>query len=71
MGKFLIAENQLEDAFLKEVKSLYPKRHLPPKRSTIKEDELEKLLQACENTEQSLIVSLLAFTALRALKPVA
>jgi integrase len=66
MGKFLIAEGQLEDAFLKEVKNLYPKRHLPPKRSTIKEDELEKLLQACESGEECLIVSLLAFTGLRA-----
>jgi integrase len=45
---------------------LAPKRHIPPKRHTVKEDELSKLYDACKGPQDRAIVALLSNTGLRA-----
>ncbi len=65
-GRFLIAHNVLSVRFCDEVKPLRPKRHIPPKRTTIDQEGLEKMLTACESDQDRLIVTLLSTTGLRA-----
>ncbi len=65
-AKFLIMENALESDFLEPIKALRPKRHIPPKRFTITEEELGSLLNACDNSFERLMVNLLASTGIRA-----
>jgi excisionase family DNA binding protein len=65
-GKYLIQEQALPESFLEEVKPLTPKRHLPPKKATVDTDSLDKLMQACESPLDTLLVTLLAYTGLRA-----
>ncbi len=66
LGKVLIAKNCLDAGVLDAVKPLYPKRHLPPKRSTLSIEELEKLFQTCQTLDERFILALLAYTGLRA-----
>ncbi len=66
LGNFLRREGCLDDHFQEEVKPLYPKRHLPPKRFTVDEESLGKLLAECQTTQERLIVLLLSHTGLRA-----
>lgn len=40
-AKYLIQLGQLEESFLQEVKHLYPKRHKPPVRKTLTEEQLQ------------------------------
>jgi integrase len=65
-GKYLIQEQTLPESFLEEVKPLTPKRHLPPKKATVDNDALQKLLEACESPLDTLLITLLAHTGLRA-----
>jgi len=66
-AKFLATEGQADAGLAAELKPLKPKRHKPPKRITVAEDGLSKMLEACgEALEDRLIVTLLAHTGLRA-----
>jgi len=65
-AKFLTQESFLEPTILDELKPLFPKRHLPPKRFTLDETGINRLLEACETVQERLIVLLLAHTGLRA-----
>jgi integrase len=66
LAKFLIDEGLLDEQFCKQVESYRPKRHLPPKRKTVKLDELQKMLEACQTVEETFIVTLLSNTGMRA-----
>jgi excisionase family DNA binding protein len=65
-SKFLIHVNALPKGFIEDIKPLYPKRHLPPKRNVVNKAEIQALLKVCETTQERLIVSLLMSTGLRA-----
>jgi integrase len=66
LGKYLIQTHVLPESFLEEVKPLTPKRHLPAGKATVDNDSLEKLMQACESPLDTLLITLLAHTGLRA-----
>lgn len=65
-AKYLIRQGALGESFLAEVKSLRPKRHLPPKRLAVDEAELGQLLAACNGPLERLMITLLSSTGLRA-----
>lgn len=65
-AKYLIGENLMDKSFLEKAKKLKPKRHLPPKRLTVKEADLIRLINTCKRPLDRLIVILLASTGLRA-----
>ena len=65
-AKFLVLEQLESESLVEELRPLKPRRHKPPKRITIAEDGLEKMLAACEDLEDRLLVTLLAHTGLRA-----
>jgi excisionase family DNA binding protein len=65
-GKFLIDEKALDEAFLEQAKKLKPKRHKPPRRTTVDENQLIRLIEACETSMERALVILLASTGLRA-----
>jgi excisionase family DNA binding protein len=64
-AKYLIQVCSLDESFLDEVASLYPRRHLPPKQQCLTEDELSKLYTACKTPLETVMVTLLANTGLR------
>jgi integrase/recombinase XerD len=64
-ARFLVQEELMEPGFLEKAKPYQPKRHLPPKKTTVSEVGVEALLQACQNEQQRLIVILLSQTGLR------
>lgn len=65
-ARFLTQEQALEPSFIEDIKPLFPRRHLPPKRFTVDEGGVNKLLLVCETVQERLIVLLLAHTGLRA-----
>jgi integrase len=65
LGKYLIKQGMLEADFLTEAKPLSPKRHLPPKRKTITAEQLQVILNACDNLQDRLIIQILASTGIR------
>jgi len=65
-GKFLVTEGHLSASFITDASAIRPKRHLPPKRTTVNGDELRELLKACGSTLDRLLVLLLVSTGLRA-----
>jgi len=67
-AKHLIHEGAMNADFLDELrkKKLKPRRHKPPKRLVANEEEVYKLLRACKNPLDRLIVVLLVSTGLRA-----
>jgi integrase/recombinase XerD len=65
-GKYLIGEKALNPSFLEQVKKIKPRRHLPPKRLTVSESDVIKLIAACQRPLDRLIVILLVSTGLRA-----
>jgi integrase/recombinase XerD len=65
-AKYLINEKALNPYFLNEIKPLQPKRHKPPKRTSINEVELDALLAHCQTIRQYTTVLFLAATGLRA-----
>jgi integrase/recombinase XerD len=65
-AKYLIQENALNPAFLEKAKPYKPKRHLPAKRLTVKETDIQRLIAATKNPLDRLILILLACTGLRA-----
>ncbi len=64
-SKFLIRERALDKVFLEEVKPLYPKRHLPPKRLGVDETQLGQLMSAAKTPLLRMMVIVLAGTGLR------
>ncbi len=65
-GKYLIQQGCLDESFVTEVMPLYPKRSLPPKRLSIDEAGLKKLIESVTSPLDKVIVVLLAHTGLRA-----
>ena len=65
-GKYLIEQKALNPVFLTEVKKLKPKRHLPAKQLTVRQEGLTDLIKCCKNPLDILIIILLASTGLRA-----
>jgi site-specific recombinase XerD len=65
-SRYLVQEGAIEAAVSEEIKALVPKRHLPPKRHTIKADELQRLYDGCQSPQDRAIVTLLSTTGLRA-----
>ncbi len=64
-AKYLIREKAIDKVFLDEVKSLYPKRHLPPKRLGVDETQLRQLLEVANTPFQQMMVALFVGTGLR------
>jgi integrase len=48
LSKFLIDIGKLEKSFSEEIKSLKPKRFIPPKRITLSETEINKIINAID-----------------------
>jgi integrase/recombinase XerD len=67
-ARFLIQEGALDSDYLEAVRQFKPKRHFPPRRITVSEEDIEKLLNACENPFERLLVILLSQTGIRALE---
>jgi integrase/recombinase XerD len=65
-AKYLIQEGSLDPGFLELVKPLCPKRHLPPRRSSVDDTGLDALLNACQFPLDTLIITLLTHTGIRA-----
>ena len=65
LAKILIEEQVLEKSYLMEAKKFRPHRHLPEKKHSVDQKSLEKLLEACQNPLEKLIVILLSQTGLR------
>jgi site-specific recombinase XerD len=65
-ARYLIEQEDLDAGFLERVKRYKPKRHLPPKKITVDEAGIEKLLQFCDTALDRIIVELLSQTGLRA-----
>jgi len=65
-SKLLIGEGALDKSFLERAKAIRPKRHQEPKRLTVKEADIGKLISVCKRPLDRLIIILLASTGLRA-----
>jgi integrase/recombinase XerD len=65
-AKFLIQEGMLEENLPEQLKKFKPRRHLPPKKTTVDQAEINKLLTACETPLDRLLLILLSQTGLRA-----
>lgn len=65
LAKILIQEKVLDSAYLAESKKFRPRRHLPERKITVDQKSLEKLLDACRNPLERLLVILLSQTGLR------
>jgi integrase len=59
-GKYLIRRGALDKGFLEQMKVIQPKRHLPPKRFTVDEQDIPKLIAACDTLQERLIINLLS-----------
>lgn len=65
-ARFLIQEGVLDESYLEESRRVKPRRHLPPKKTTVDADGLEKLLECCNTPLERFLVILLSETGLRA-----
>lgn len=65
-AKYLIEQKALSPGFLEDAKKIKPKRHLPAKQLTVKQDGIVDLIGCCKNSLDRLLVILLASTGLRA-----
>jgi integrase/recombinase XerD len=70
-GKYLIREGMLDKRFLEQVKPLYPKRHTPPKRPVVDEQQLRQLIAAAKTPFQKMMLIVLGGTGLRVSEAVA
>lgn len=68
LGKYLISEGALDSDFPAMAKPLFPKRHLPPRRHCVSEEQLASLWSHCRDNQDRLILCLLSSTGLRALE---
>lgn len=65
-SRYLVQEGAIKADVSEQIKVLAPKRHLPPKRQTVKEDHLQKLYEGCQSPQDVALVTLLSTTGLRA-----
>jgi integrase len=65
LASYLIEENALDPSYPEQAKAYIPRRHIPPKKVTVNEKEIEALVQACKSPQEKLIVLLLSYTGLR------
>ncbi len=65
-SKYLVQEGIIEEDILLKLKAFRPRRHLPPKKTTVDQAGLEKLLTVCETPLDHLLIILLSQTGLRA-----
>ena len=65
-SKYLHREGLLPESFFHEVKPLFPKRHKEPKRVTVNEAGLLKLLEHCNKPIETALLIVLTSTGLRA-----
>lgn len=63
---WLMSEGMVEPEEYDQVCKIKVKRMKPPKRHVLREDELDKLEEACENSYERVIVVLLSHTGMRA-----
>jgi integrase len=64
-ARYLMEEQVMDAAYITDVKRFKPKRHLPPKKTTVDQSGLEKLVAVTQNPLDRLIVILLSQTGLR------
>ena len=64
-ARYLIDLDKLDPHFLDQVKRFKPKRHIPPRKITVDEANIQKLLTACETPLDTITVELLSQTGLR------
>lgn len=64
-AKYLVEEGQLEESFLNTISKYKPKRHIPPKKITVSEEDIDKLLTVCDTPLDTILVNLLSQTGLR------
>lgn len=65
LATYLVEEKVMDAAYLEQAKAFIPRRHIPPKKITVHENGIEALIQACEDSQEELIVILLSSTGLR------
>lgn len=65
LAKLLIEEGVLDSAYLEEAKALKPRRHKPPKRTTVSEEGIESLIAHCDKPMDQVLMILLSYTGLR------
>jgi site-specific recombinase XerD len=65
-SKYLIEQGELPESFITHIQKIKPKRHLPPKKISVSEPDIEKLLAVCRTPLDRMIVELLSQTGLRA-----
>ncbi|MCE3234751.1 MAG: integrase family protein [Vampirovibrio sp.] len=65
LAKILIQEKALDPKYLTESKKFRPRRHLPERKVTVDQKGLDKLIEACQNPLERLLVILLSQTGLR------
>jgi integrase/recombinase XerD len=64
-ARYLIDQEELDAFFLERIARYKPKRHIPPRKITVDEANIEKLLSVCDTPLDTIIVELLCQTGLR------
>ncbi len=64
-AKFLIEEGQLTEDYLEQAKRYKPKRHLPPRKTTVSEPEIQLMLDKANVLLDKTLLILLSSTGLR------
>lgn len=64
-ARYLIEQEALDPRFLEQVRRFKPKRHIPARRYTVDEVNIERLLTVCDTPLDIIIVELLSQTGLR------
>lgn len=64
-AKYLIEQEELGELFLTKVAKYKPKRHIPVKKITVSEEDIDKLLTVCDTPLDIILVELLSQTGLR------
>lgn len=65
-AKYLIRFKALNPTFLTQAKAIRPRRHIPPKRLTVKLEDVNRLLKVARKPLDQLLIILLVSTGLRA-----
>lgn len=65
-AKYLISEDVMNEDFLAKMKPLRPKRHRPPKQTTVDSSGIRLLMEHCQSITEQLLIVLLSETGLRA-----
>ncbi len=65
LAKIILEQEQIDNVFFEKVKSFRPRQHLPVKRITVEEGDIQKLIACCDQAKDRMIVILLYQTGLR------